>query len=312
MKLFKLSTPALVLVVSSGYAMADVSIYGKANVSVNSYDDGSESQWELNSNASRLGVKGSYEISDDLEAIYQMEFEVHIDDGSKDSQTFSQRNIYAGLKGSFGTILAGKHDSPLKLAQGKIDRFNDLQVGDIKNFLEGEDRVSNIIMYTTPALNGLTATVALVPGENAEDGEDGIADGSSISVKYAHDAFTASISHNSDIDSQDTTRFVAETKLAGIDIGFLWQTAEKTDNSADEDSAMISAQYSLGNGYAIKGQYGQTDYSNADKDTQIVFGVDKKLNKNSKLYAYYAQVETDTAESDKDKSSLAIGYELKF
>jgi predicted porin len=312
MKTFKLATPVLVLALTSAYAVADTTVYGKANVSINSIDDGDNSQWELNSNASRVGVKGSYEVSDGLEAIYQIEVEVQIDDGDKDGQTFSQRNTFAGLKGAFGTIIVGKHDSPLKLAQGKVDRFNDQKLGDIKNYMEGEDRVSNLIMYTTPSFKGLTLTAALVPGENADENKDGLADGKSISLKYSHTAFNASISHNSDIDSQDTTRFVAQTKLASIDLGFLWQTAEKTDGSKDEDSALISAQYSLGNGYAIKGQYGITDYSNNDKDSQFALGVDKKLNKNSKLFAFYSQIKTDMNSSDIDKTSFAIGYELKF
>ncbi len=312
MKLLKVATPAILLALTSNYAISDPIFYGKANITINRTDDGSDTQWELNSNASRVGVKGSYEVSDGLEAIYQVEAEVQLDDGDKDGKTFTLRNSYAGLKGAFGTVLAGKHDSPLKLAQGNIDRFNDQEIADIKNYMEGEDRVNNIIMYTTPSFNGVTLTAAIIPGENDEEGKDGIADGTSISIKYSHEAFTASISNNSDIDSQDTTRFVAETKLAGIDIGFLWQTAEKTDGSSDEDSAFISAQYALGQGYSIKGQYGVTDYSNDNKDTQMAVGVDKKLNKNSKLFAYYSQIESEAVGFDEDASSFAIGYELKF
>jgi predicted porin len=312
MKIFKLAAPALVLAISSTYASADVTVYGKANVSVNNIDNGSDSQWEVNSNASRVGVKGSYEVSEGLEAIYQIEVEVQIDDGDKNGQTFSQRNTYAGLKGRFGTVLVGKHDSPLKLAQGKIDRFNDQKLGDINNYMEGEDRVSNLIMYTTPSFKGITLTAALVPGENAETNEDGLADGTSISLKYTHTAFNASVSHNSDIDSQDNTRFVAETKIADLALGFLWQSAENTDGSRDEDSVLVSAQYSLGNGYAIKGQYGMTDYNNNVEDTQLALGVDKKLNKNSKVFAFYSQIETNMDTSDLDKTSFAVGYELKF
>ena len=55
-----------------------------------------------------------------------------------------------GIKGSFGTVWAGKHDTPTKLAQGKIDLFNDLE-GDIKNTFEGENRVSNIVAYSSPS-----------------------------------------------------------------------------------------------------------------------------------------------------------------
>ena len=82
---------------------------------------------------------------------------------------------------------------------------------------------------------------------------------------------------------------------------------------ADEDLAVINAQSdALSNGYSIKGQYGLTDYSNNTKDSQLALGIDKKLNKNSKKFAYYAQVKTDLIETDNDTSPLAFAYELKF
>ncbi|MDC1145265.1 porin, partial [Porticoccaceae bacterium] len=172
---------------SQGFAVGpiDGTVYGKVNASMVSADDGSSDQWKLNSNASRVGVKGKTKISDGLYAIYKAEFEMCIDDGDCKGQTFSQRNIMAGLKGDFGTIWAGKHDSPTKLAQNKIDLFNDLE-GDIKNTFEGENRVSNIVAYTTPNRNGFSATLAMIPAEGADfdqDGQDdtGLTDGISYS-----------------------------------------------------------------------------------------------------------------------------------
>jgi hypothetical protein len=42
--------------------------------------------------------------------------------------------------------------------------FNDLE-GDLKNTFEGENRLSNIIAYTTPPNNGFSATIAMIPAE---------------------------------------------------------------------------------------------------------------------------------------------------
>ena len=262
-----------------------VIIYGKANLTLNKIEEQSRStnvdEWQLNSNASRLGVKGKYEISDNLNAIFKMEYEVHIDDGSssssKGSDTFEQRNIYAGLEGSFGTLIAGKHDTPLKMAQGKIDRFNDQVLGDIKNYMEGEDRSSNIVMYTTPSASGFQATVAMIPGEDSKgsSGNDGPADGTSISVSYKNDWIVAAVARNDDVDSQDVTRIAADFSLGDSSVGIIWQDAKKIDGSSEEDSLLISGQHTFNDGWIIKAQLGSTDYSNDNEDTQMSIGVDQ-------------------------------------
>ena len=138
-----------------GAALADgPKVYGKVNVSLENmnYDPApgganNDDKWELQSNASRLGVKGDFDLDvAGLKAVYKAEFEISVDDGDKDGQTFSQRNIYGGFQGGFGTLIAGKFDTPTKKAQMDVDQFNDLD-GDIKNIAAGENRVSNIIQY---------------------------------------------------------------------------------------------------------------------------------------------------------------------
>jgi len=295
---------------------SDISVYGKVNLSLNKIEQESKTpevdEWQLNSNASRLGVKGSHEIEEGLKAIYKMEFEVAVDDGDKkDGHAFGQRNIYAGLKGDFGTLIAGMHDTPLKMAQGKVDRFGDLPLADIKNIMEGEDRSKNIVMYTSSKMNGVSLTAAIIPGENSPD-DDGVADGTSFSVNFKNDLLTAAIAQNGDVDGQDTTRVVADFNLGDSNVGLLWQTAEDSDDSSvDEDSWLLSAQHKLG-AYVVKAQYGQTDYSDDDEDTLMTVGLDKKLGKKSKLFAYYSAIEKDQGSAVADDQTLAVGYEIKF
>src|SRR5690554_7688406 len=63
-------------------ALADVSIYGRAHVSVDFLDDGADySETNLSSNSSRIGFKGDHEINPSLKAFFQIEQEINFATG---------------------------------------------------------------------------------------------------------------------------------------------------------------------------------------------------------------------------------------
>ena len=300
----------------------DPKVYGKVNISLNQTSDietlkdgpsaAGVDTFKLNSNASRFGIKGSFDATDSIKAIYKFEYETFIDDGDDgkgNNSELKQRNIYAGFQGNFGTIVAGNHDTPTKLAQGKIDRFNDLVLGDIKNVIQGENRASNIIMYTTPKMNGLSATVAFVP---SEDDNGDISDGISATITYKADAYSLTVAHDDGetIDSsvESLTRLVGEYKGEGFKLGALYQVAD--EGSKDEDGYVLSGEYKLSNGLILKGQYAQSD-DESTEITQTAVGVDYKLGKKSKIFSYYTNIENDNGVSV-DANTFAVGYEIKF
>jgi len=297
----------------------DSTIYGKVNVSVVNADNGSTDQWKLNSNASRLGVKGKTEIADGLYAVYKAEFEIAVDDGDTKGQTFNQRNIMAGIRGGFGTVWAGKHDSPTKLAQNKIDLFNDLE-GDIKNTFEGENRVSNIVAYTSPNINGFATTVAMIPGEGADvdgDGNDdtGLTDGVSYSVSYTKDNLYIAVAGDQDVDSQDLMRIVAQYKIDALKLGVMYQQNEDNLGTKDESGFFVSAAYKLDSKTTLKAQYGsiENDVNGDDEDT-LSLGADYKLAKGTKLYVFYTDNDDAFVDESKEKDVTAygLGMEHKF
>ena len=114
---------ALVLISMS--AISAPKVYGKLNIAVN--NDGSdgvnEKEIDLVSNASRIGFKGKVDMKNGLTGIYKIEYEVDITNDNTKSKAFNQRNSFVGLKGNFGTLKLGTHDTPLKLAQLKADLF---------------------------------------------------------------------------------------------------------------------------------------------------------------------------------------------
>lgn len=298
----------------------DGSIYGKINLSVVATEEqaGTTSQdnYQVNSNASRLGVKGNSEIQPDLYAVYKAEFEICADDGlCKGDSPFKQRNIMAGLKGRYGMVWVGNHDTPTKMAQNKVDLFNDLD-GDLKNLLDGETRASNMVAYTSPTVNGFAATLAVIPGEESEgaDANDGLADGLSYSLSYTQGDLYLAVAGDREVKAgdhrQDLLRLVAQYQLQQLQLGFIYQQNEDSDggSSVDEDGYFVSAAYKL-DAVTLKAQYGSVDSAleESDKET-LSLGADYKLAKSTKLFAFYTANEDGSEEND----YLGVGMEHKF
>lgn len=334
-------------VVLPGIALADgPTVYGKMNIDIKqvSVDPKptapvEDSQWELESNASRLGVKGEFDLDiANLKAIYQAEYEIAVDDGAG---PFKQRNTFAGLKGGFGTLTAGYFDTPTKKAQGKVDQFNDLD-GDIKNLLAGEIRSKNIVQYSTPKFaDMITVNAAFIPAENNDiDGtgtpltnENGLADTVSASVVLETGGFYAALAMDQDMvdglevddlgasGTADITRLVAGFKTDAFELGALYQLAEETEkdavsNKTGEDTSLVLSGAMKIDRFKLKLQHGVTE-GNVSKDekTGTSFGVDYKLAKASKVFSYYTAYDTDYdaagVKNDEEKV-FGVGMEHKF
>ena len=274
----------------------DGKLYGKVNVSVVNSDSGSDDTWKLNSNASRIGLKGSTQVSEGLTVFYKTEFQVGVDG---DGDVFKQRNIYAGIKGQYGSLLAGKNDTPTKLAQKKIDLFNDLE-GDIKETFAGENRMSNIVAYTTPKYGNFSATYAVMPGE--EDGGS-LSDATSYSVNYSKGDLYVAVAGDSNVKGTDLVRVVSQYKVDAWQLGLMYQENDTTD----ESGYFASAAYKIDN-ITYKAQYGsnENDTDGSDKTT-LSLGADFKLAKNTKSFVFF----TDNEDSSSTKT-FGLGLEHKF
>jgi len=296
----------------------DSTIYGKANLSVVNQDYGVYDEWVLNSNASRLGIKGKTVLSDSLEIVYQAEYEVCIDSGDCKGKTFKQRNTFAGIKGNFGMIWAGKHDTPTKLSQKKVDLFNDLE-GDIKNTFEGENRLSNIIGYTSPLISGFEVSVTMIPAEGEGSDQDGtgdsdLNDGMSYSLTYVKDKMYLAFSGDKDIDKQDLIRLVGQYQIGALKLGAMYQKNEDNLGTKDESGYFFSAAYKLVKNITLKAQYGaMEDDIDGDEEQTLSLGADYTLGKHTKLFAFYTNnTDSKIDASDDQFSAIGIGMEHKF
>lgn len=303
-------------------AFADVVVYGKANVSVQNADEAAldDSRVELVSNASRIGLKGGEEVNSRLKVIYQFEYQTEVDDGTNGSQTFGQRNIYLGLQGVAGTIMGGHFDTPTKVAQEKIDLFNDLE-GDITHIFKGEIRASNIIQYTTPTFGGgFAGSVAYITEENdgtfKQNNPVGTEPGNGISASFGYTSamFYAGVAMDQDVEAEgvDLVRAVARVTLGPVQLGVLAEQYENDNTGADEDGALASALWNITDKWALKGQYGQSDVRMADGETASI-GLDYKMTKAATLFSYATKVENElVGASERDDTYVGVGVDFKF
>ncbi len=245
----------------SGVVLADATVYGKANLSVQQLSNeiqgvDSKDNWEMLNNASRFGIKGKAKINDDLDAVFKMEYEVFVDDGDdgstlkdgdgktqKLSSEFNQRNINAGLSSkTWGQIIGGKNDTPLKMAADGTDMFNDLWLGDINAYMVGENREDNIIIYNTPTMGGFTLTAATMLGEedgqgDADEQDDGLFDKLSVAAKYAPtENLWFALSADENVQNADIVRFNANAIFGDLTLNAHIQSAEVSNDNLDEDA----------------------------------------------------------------------------
>lgn len=318
---------ALPMVSAHAVDVADkkLEVYGKLHLSLSKNDqlDTAADNYLLESNASRLGFKGAIPLDDGLKGTYKFETEVDVDSGTT---AFATRNTYIGLKGGFGEVRFGQHDSPLKMAQGKFDQFGDT-AGDLKHAgdEDGENRNKNSITYLGKYGN-IGFNAQLIPGEG--DGTDGgngqgIADTTSVALTYTAGPLYFAIANdsydkksNAGSDEAGLTRVVATYKFSDMQIGLFTQSGvEAAKSSADKEIwTGLSFNMKLSKNNKFKAQYitVKDNAASALTGTHASIGLDHKMGKKGTLYAMYNTLKEENTATTKDNSSVSVGYVLKF
>jgi predicted porin len=172
--------------------------------------------------ASRLGVKGSEDLGNGLKAIYQIEFGINATDTNNNvlsnSDTISYRNTFVGLAGDWGTVLAGRHDTPMKISTGKLDLFGDT-MADYNGTVGFRDlRADNTVTYISPNWSGIQFAGSIIPAGGATGGGQGLnvnenelAGAYSLALIYSNGPFYGSVAFeslgNEHFNSQNVSLF---------------------------------------------------------------------------------------------------------
>lgn len=267
-----------------------LTVYGRANVSLQSNDEGNGAETEVVSNSSRFGFKGFSELNDELEVFYQLEFGIDLADSSDNDDAVSNRNQVVGLRGGFGEVMIGRYDTLLKDSQGSVDQFKDYEA-DLKALFRGENRPDNTLTYYSPSYNNFSVGVTYVASEN-----DAVDDGVSFGLLYGDDKlkktnFYAALAVDRDVAGYDIEQFSVHTKAGDFKLGAALQQFESTNGQFDGDGYFLSAAYPYNN-WVFKGQYQSVDES-GDTDASFSAGADYFFSGDTRVYAWYTGRECD-------------------
>ncbi|MDL2354660.1 MAG: porin [Pseudomonadota bacterium] len=195
---------AAILAAGAGAASAqsNVTIYGIVDAGLVRESGGTSNYTKITSgvgSASRIGFRGTEDLGGGMSALFTLETGTKIDTGDVDTAgTIFNRQAFVGLKSHVGTVTLGRQYTPWHQALVQVaDPFGTGYAGSSKNLFPDSGtnvRTSNTVVYTAPAMMGVTADVAYSAGEQAGSNAAGRQFGGSIG--YAQGPLNVRLAYN--------------------------------------------------------------------------------------------------------------------
>lgn len=323
-------------------------VYGKVHVSAD-YDNNdraapnSQKDFSFSSNSSRIGFKGQYDLASDMTLLWQIEQEINFDHGG---DTWTTRNSFVGIKGSYGTFLGGVYDTPYKVVAGKWGMFGDT-IGDRRAIL-GADALSgnkmnqrgkNALLYMNK-FGPLKLSAMYSPdGGNSNPGgiDNNNKDMGSVSLTYHKGPLFVAAAYEKWKDLAGLGQ-VKGWRIAGrYSFGVARIGAIYEDISADSrlsidrkawgvnGSVKVGAKSDVRLQYMQAGNYRGTPNSGAK---MVSVGIFRSISKQAQIYAAYTQTKNDSnakyqavdgGHGDEVKtdlggtpSAVSVGFMFKF
>ncbi|SHI22687.1 porin [Ferrimonas marina] len=289
-------------------ALADTpELYGLLNLTAQANEVAGNSETKVASHGSRFGIRGSHELSANLEAIYQAEFGLRVTDGDP----LSHRNQFIGLKGDFGMTTVGRRDTALKRSRGNVEQFLTFD-GDLNKTMGGEVRAGQQVSYTSPRIANLLMAEITYVAENGNNGDSGLSSALMLGdARYQLQPFYAAVAYDSKVANRDILRATVGGSIAGFELGAIYSDEEIVDGDeagASGDAFLVSANYTIGK-TKLKVQYSDGDVP-GKANTSYTLGGEYRLSTPLRVHAYYTGVEWDSR--DNDDRYLAVGLQYNF
>lgn len=323
--LIALAVAGVVAAPAAFAASANVDFYGKFRVSLDHLDNGIG--WQMSDQVSRVGFKGAEDLGGGLKAIYQLETGFNIGANSNAVYSFSnsagglgsQRNTFVGLAGDFGTVLAGRHDTPYKMA-GSADLFGDT-LADAQNTgmlcIICEDlRVNNAVAYVSPSFSGLTVAAAIVTGNGLGDTND-LSDAYSLAAMYGNGPLSLSAGYEN-LDKYGAKQYAWKLNgsytIDSLKLGATYEQLKKIGGISDAKSNnyLISAAYGMGP-ITLAAQYGKRNPNDAAGNndlTDTTLGVVYSMSKRTSTYLGYAHYKWNATGDKLNAWTLGLNHDF--
>jgi predicted porin len=165
-----------------------VTLYGSIDVSgdvfnPSVFDQGTK--FGIASNISSFGIRVRHNLApygwEGMAVVAQLESQVDIASAPTERASFGTRDSFLGVESPWGSIKAGKTDTPYKKATAAMDPFS-RTLGDYNSIMgntggdnraEFDWRMNHAVWYESPILSGFQFSALISPGQNyAKDNSD--------------------------------------------------------------------------------------------------------------------------------------------
>ena len=320
--------------VAPAAAMAETTVYGKLHASYGQIKDGSAKRTGVESHASRIGIKGSHALNNGLEATYGLEYGIDLDGdngfstygdsidslgNTSNNKGFTSRNQFVGLKGGFGEVRVGKHDTPAKLATAGQDVFADTYA-DLDNMIAADShRVNNAVAYINKvgpvgfavAHSSGTGIIGNLRGASG----DNEVDANSAMVNYGNGPWYAGLGYTQIKDTLKGGNLGLGWKSeAGHQANLIYEEVDYDDPATgDDENILVNGVAKMG-AVGLKAQYGEGKRDGLGKQKLASVGVDYNLGKKTSVYLLHSQDKNPTrAAGNTDKvKATAVGLVTEF
>ena len=286
---------------AAAMAQSNVQMYGIADAAISQQDTGTPGtgkNWVVNSgnqSSSRIGFRGTEDLGNGLQAMFNIEAGVALDTGAADSSLFGRRSV-VGLQGNFGLITVGREYSPIAAVAAMSDIFGQGFYGsNLSAFTRLTRRLSNSVNYKSSAWNGLRGYLAYSAGENLTGiGPSGNLYGAAVEYNLGDLGLSAGYHEIKRLATGNDKEmaFGAAYKLGQFEFkgGYLVKNEVGPNNKFE--------QYNLGAAYTLDANkfyfnYQNDKLENGAKGKAYAVAYSYSLSKRTNLYASYATLDNN-------------------
>ena len=315
--------PAAVLLSLFGAAQAEVSVYGLVDVSYGkSLDDAATAGKSASfhsggdgvqgNSATKVGLKGSTEVSKGLKANFQLETNGIKTDLTMDTPYFD-RAAWAGLSGSFGEVRLGKQDSVAFQTMIGFDSNGGANMASAQSNAGvatwGTGRQTSSLQYIAPEMKGFKAQVGFAAKDS--DGKESDKPNYAFGVTYTAGPLSAAV-------TAETARFEASKSFVSVAASYDFKVVKAMVGYADgsDSKGVVFKGATIGIVAPVAGYNVGLNYSKNSESTAAAteFFVNREVYKNTYGYLDIGTKSVDTvglADATKN-TGFAVGVIYTF
>jgi predicted porin len=332
MKKLLIATAALAMVAGTVQAQSSVTAYGMVGFEIGQDDsEGGTTNTVTGSGSGDkstqlgtpvIGFKGKEDLGGGLKAEFNLEGSLNANNGqtgttnSTESSLFD-RQAWVGVSGGFGSIRMGRQNNALKDIDGFGETGANMFDLDTNGGLSNRD--ARTIKYTSPSINGVTATISNSTDVGPTNAGGGL-EVTAYNLTYKNGPFTAAYGNAERKETNGET--TKETVIGGsYAAGFAtfdasYQMAEQNTTTAgaytgDIDTMQFGVHIPVGKQLAVKVNYTDVEFTeDAEKDTSYVGAMAVySLSKRTSVYAGYL---SESGNDGADLDTAMVGINHKF